>query len=77
MNYFAQKRYWSSNDYTELGERLYNDKFYLNNNMDISLIAIWSLNGWRNAWGNHVDEGGGNFINRRNAIKHFDRDRRF
>ena len=44
--------------------------------MDISLITIWSLNGWRNAWGNRIDEGGGCFINRQNAIKHFERDRR-
>lgn len=76
MNIFLQKRYRSHDDYTELGKRLYDYKFNLNNNMDISLIAIWSLVGWRNAWGNHVDEGGGNFINRESAIKHFNRDRR-
>jgi hypothetical protein len=76
LNIFAKKRYWPRNDYAELGERLDDYKFNLDNNMDISLIAIWSLNGWRNAWGNHVDEGGGYFINRQNAIKHFDKDRR-
>ena len=66
---------YQSNDF-EYEEYLYQYKFNLQKNMHVKLIAIWSLGGWRHAWGNHVSEGGGKYLYKENALKYFNKRRR-
>lgn len=73
--YLYTKRYHSYDDSTEMGEYLSSYTPNLNN-AEISIVAIWTLNGSRNAWGNYVNEGGGHFLNNGSALKHFNKYRR-
>lgn len=67
--------YFKRHDDSSLGDKKYDFSIDLVNSV-IEPVLVWEARGWRNAWGNTIEDGKGFFLNQLNAISFSNKNKR-